>query len=477
MEGTSRPHSATVDIPDFLIKTAMGCSLVVIFILIPFTINNFIQGRLIMCLATLLVAIACSFNIWLGFHGRYSLLVNIWLVTPSGILAIVYAFLKLGHSASYWPFLLALSSYFILPIKRARYTNIVICLITIPVAWMILDQSSAVRFSASILGVSLFAYFSMREINILHKRFKKQRDYLQNVFANSADAIAIVDKNGKFIEWNRSAERLYGFSSEDLKGAPFSFVYPDKEKMEKMLQKLRTNSFIRGYEIDMKGKDGLNTPYELSISLLKDESGENIGSVCVARDLTQKKKTEAELKRRGDILEELADLDGLTGIANRRKFDQFLDAECSRSSRFKHPVSLIMIDIDYFKRYNDYYGHTSGDEVLKNVAAVLTFAIPRKEDLAARYGGEEFACILPETDNKGAITVAGRILEGIRSLEIPHERSDVADHLTASIGIATAKPDSTRGDRPLDLIKLADKALYQAKSNGRNQTVNLSVQE
>jgi len=352
-----------------------------------------------------------------------------------------------------------------------------IVLLTIPVASMVLERPDVIRFSAVLIGVSLFAYFSMREIYILHRRFKEQRDYLKNVFENSADAISIVDKKGKFVEWNRTAELLYGFSSEDLKGSSFSFFYPDRNEMEKMLKELRAKSFIRGYEIEMKKKDGREIPCELSISLLKDKTGENIGSVCVARDLTQKKKTEKELKRRGDMLEQLADLDGLTGIPNRRKFDQFLDAEYSRSSRFEHPISFILLDIDQFKRYNDFYGHTAGDEVLKKVASVLTDAIPRKEDLTARYGGEEFACILPETNNEGAITVATRILEKIRSLKIPHERSDVTAHLTASIGIATVKPDLAKGDKRSDLIELADKALYRAKSQGRNQIVNWNAQE
>ncbi|MDM8557124.1 diguanylate cyclase [Desulfococcaceae bacterium HSG7] len=183
-------------------------------------------------------------------------------------------------------------------------------------------------------------------------------------------------------------------------------------------------------------------------------------------------KTHIELKRRGDMLERLAGLDGLTGIPNRRQFDQFLGAEWKRSLRYEHKFSIILVDIDFFKLYNDCYGHTEGDVCLKKVAGSIFKAVPRSEDLAARYGGEEFACILPETGNKGALAVANRILESVRALKIPHAQSKVDSHVTVSVGLATAVPPLK--DRKLELVKLADKALYQAKLKGRNQIANLN---
>ena len=183
-------------------------------------------------------------------------------------------------------------------------------------------------------------------------------------------------------------------------------------------------------------------------------------------------KTHIELKRRGDMLERLAGLDGLTGIPNRRQFDQFLDAEWKRSLRYEHNLSIILVDIDFFKLYNDCYGHTEGDVCLKKVAGSIFKAVPRPEDLAARYGGEEFACILPETGNKGALAVANRILENVRALKIPHAQSKAVRHVTVSVGLATAVPPLK--NRKLELVKLADKALYQAKLKGRNQIINLN---
>ncbi|MDM8517242.1 diguanylate cyclase [Desulfobacterales bacterium HSG16] len=182
-------------------------------------------------------------------------------------------------------------------------------------------------------------------------------------------------------------------------------------------------------------------------------------------------KNHIELKRRGDMLERLAGLDGLTGIPNRRQFDQFLNAEWKRSLRYNRSFSLIFIDIDFFKLFNDHYGHTKGDECLKKVAHSIFNAAPRTEDLTARYGGEEFACILPETGNEGALKVARRIIESVRALKVPHVQSKIADYVTISVGLATA---SQPLGRALNLVSLADKAVYQAKEKGRNQIVNFN---
>ncbi len=168
-------------------------------------------------------------------------------------------------------------------------------------------------------------------------------------------------------------------------------------------------------------------------------------------------------------LEKLSSLDGLTNIANRRKFDHTLRQEWNRAMRNLCPISLIMLDIDFFKLYNDTYGHQGGDETLKAVAEVLKEMEKRPGDLAARYGGEEFALILPETDPTGASDVAYSIIEQIRALAIRHESSKVSDILTVSIGTSTMAP--VRKSKPDSLVTVADRALYQAKNKGRNQVV------
>ena len=161
-------------------------------------------------------------------------------------------------------------------------------------------------------------------------------------------------------------------------------------------------------------------------------------------------------------------LDSLTGIANRRTFDKALPVNWSNYQQSKQQFSLMMIDIDFFKQYNDKYGHQAGDACLKQVAKAISSCVLREIDLAARYGGEEFAVILNNSDSMGAIMVADRICKAVQALQIPHEASDVGQVVTISIGVATSNQTKT-----LDgLVPLADKALYQAKEAGRNR-VNL----
>ncbi len=178
-------------------------------------------------------------------------------------------------------------------------------------------------------------------------------------------------------------------------------------------------------------------------------------------------KTHVELKKRGDLLERMATLDGLTGIYNRRRFDEFLDYEWERSLRYQHPLSLILMDIDFFKRYNDHFGHAEGDLCLTKVARAVANSLPRSVDVACRYGGEEFACVLPETNAEGALVAAQRILDRCRDLHLPHPQSTAADHVTLSLGTVTLIPNNNH--RKKEFVEMADKALYQAKRKGRNQ--------
>jgi diguanylate cyclase (GGDEF)-like protein len=166
-------------------------------------------------------------------------------------------------------------------------------------------------------------------------------------------------------------------------------------------------------------------------------------------------------------LNELSVTDKLTGLFNRRYFDMGLDREFAFSARFKTPLSMLLIDIDHFKNYNDNYGHHAGDICLKHVAEALENNLQRKTDFVARYGGEEFVIILTDTREKEAVRVANRIINTIRELKIIHEHSPAAPIVTISIGAATMT--ATPQDAPQELIVAADKALYMAKNNGRNR--------
>lgn len=171
-----------------------------------------------------------------------------------------------------------------------------------------------------------------------------------------------------------------------------------------------------------------------------------------------------------DRLHQISTIDGLTGIANRWRFDAFLNEEWQRARRSGHSLSVLFIDIDHFKPFNDNYGHVMGDDCLREVARALSRTVSRASDLAARYGGEEFVCVLPDTDIHGALAVAQRIRDAILELGIPHHFSDTHDRITVSIGVASASP--TQSDTSPDgLLEAADRRLYQAKTGGRNRVV------
>jgi len=175
-----------------------------------------------------------------------------------------------------------------------------------------------------------------------------------------------------------------------------------------------------------------------------------------------------ELARATHLLEQVVNIDGLTQIANRRCFNDRLEHEWQRLYREQEPISLLLFDVDYFKRYNDCYGHQMGDDCLFKLAQTVQEVVYRPADLVARYGGEEFGIILPNTDLEGAISVAQRIHAAIQALSIPHKTSDVSDVVTISMGIANLIPISELSSA--DLIALADRALYRAKEQGRNQS-------
>ncbi len=186
-------------------------------------------------------------------------------------------------------------------------------------------------------------------------------------------------------------------------------------------------------------------------------------------EMDKRKARERELEERNRLLERLSFLDGLTEIPNRRYFDESLPQEWKRASREGYPVALIMVDIDYFKLFNDLYGHQQGDHCLKSVAGALHCALKRPADFVARYGGEEFIAVLPNTDAQGAQTVAESMRTQVAELAIPHAHSTISDCVSISLGVVAAK--SQPGSGPRELIDVVDEALYKAKRGGRNQVV------
>jgi diguanylate cyclase (GGDEF)-like protein len=187
---------------------------------------------------------------------------------------------------------------------------------------------------------------------------------------------------------------------------------------------------------------------------------------CRALSIKARIRNQLEMKRTRELLHRLAITDGLTGLANRRHFDEALKQEAQRLHRQGGHLSLVLIDVDFFKRYNDSYGHPAGDLCLQSIAAVIATELRRPADLTARIGGEEFACLLPETTLAGAYVVAERIRQTVLSLAMPHQTSTIAEYVTVSVGVAVSN-----GTDPGMLYQRADIQLYIAKTSGRNCVV------
>lgn len=293
---------------------------------------------------------------------------------------------------------------------------------------------------------------------------------LNATLESTADGILVTDQNRHISRWNRKFADLWHIPDDLLNT---NIKYPVTKHIAS--QTADPEGYIAGvmelYENpEMSSSDTF---------LLADgrffkrfSQPRRIGDVVAGRvwsfgDITEQKRAETALEESNRKLELLAVTDGLTGIANRRHFDEVLAQEYARHARTGVVLSLIMLDIDHFKSFNDCYGHIKGDDCLRRIGQVLTDCIVRPADLAARYGGEEFACILPETDLYGAVTIAEKIRRGILACAIPHSGSDVAEYVTASLGVVSVQCGTCRS--VVDIVAMADELLYKAKSSGRNR--------
>ncbi|WP_236170705.1 sensor domain-containing diguanylate cyclase [Pseudomonas pseudonitroreducens] len=203
------------------------------------------------------------------------------------------------------------------------------------------------------------------------------------------------------------------------------------------------------------------------VHVVRDDNGEVDSLVGFMFDISERKRAEEQLIMLQRQLEEYSYKDGLTGVANRRMFDSVLDTEWGSAQRSGQPLSLVLLDIDYFKQFNDHYGHIQGDDCLRTVGKALAGSLHRPRDFVARFGGEEFVLVLPETDSEAARQIAERCRSVLREQQISHEKSAVSTLLTISLGVGTAVPASS--DRPLDFVAAVDRLLYQAKQAGRDR--------
>jgi diguanylate cyclase (GGDEF)-like protein/PAS domain S-box-containing protein len=299
----------------------------------------------------------------------------------------------------------------------------------------------------------------LQEIAVLHKM----------VTENSRDVIVLADFEGHRSYVSPAAESVSGWTSEELLAmSSTELMHPeDVHKARAAVRELRAGSEGAMIECRVRKRDGEYLWVEAALRLVRDPvTGVPSGILDTIRDISERKRSEQQLQEAYRAVEALALTDGLTGLANRRKFDQYLTTEWRRSMRDRQPLSLLMLDVDLFKPYNDTYGHQRGDSCLKQIAEACMDVVSRPGDLVARFGGEEFIVILPNTESEGAMQVANEICEALRSRRLPHSGSPFGI-VTISIGCATMIPEF--GRHAPDLIAIADHALYEAKHDGRNQ--------
>lgn len=295
---------------------------------------------------------------------------------------------------------------------------------------------------------------------------RKQR--LFDATFNSPVPASVTDKDHTILIANEAYWTMFGALPDHKKTIKCYEHRPGKScHTEKCpLTQIMNGAGKYAYE-SIKEIEGDSRHFIVSAKPLLDARGRAIGSVESFQDITERKRAEEALEESNQKLEALSNTDGLTGIANRRCFDEVLAREYARHVRSGAELSLILLDIDHFKSFNDCYGHVKGDECLRQVAQVMADCLARPADLAARYGGEEFACILPETDSSGAVEIAERIRQDIMARAFPHKESKVADCVTASLGVVTAQ--CSAGGSTADIIFQVDEQLYLAKSSGRNR--------
>lgn len=315
------------------------------------------------------------------------------------------------------------------------------------------------------------------------KKNEEERSFAIRLMQHLVVPTFVLDPECKVVIWNMACERLTGIPASEMIGTSDhwrGFYASKRPCLADLIIHERTRDasdlYVWNKNIE-KVPNGLyaenwcvmpqlGTRRYLAIDAgpIYDETGRLISVVETLRDITLQKEAQ-------NALQDLAAKDGLTGIANRRSFDEALETEWQRAMRKKHPLTLLMVDVDHFKHYNDNYGHQAGDTCLKRIATAMANAPLRAYDLVARYGGEEFAIILPEVTIEGAQAVAERIRLAVEQLGIPDTTSE-GGVVTISIGAATAY--AITGNSPA-LVAAADAALYEAKHAGRNRVVTVSI--
>lgn len=271
--------------------------------------------------------------------------------------------------------------------------------------------------------------------------------YLEAVIDHSADVIITTDRNSRIVEFNRGAERLLGWTREEAIGKPAATIWLEPDERHRVMSVVQQRGSVVDYETRILTKSGRVVELSVTLSLLRNEAGEVIGTVGVSKDIRRRKKLERQLKK-------LAITDALTGLFNRAHFNARIAEEAGRAARQRRPLSLLLFDLDGFGEFNDRFGHLGGDGVLRRVGRIVLRSLRRHVDTAYRYGGDEFVVVLPDVGLDRAERIAGRLLEMIAH--------GVGPAVGASIGVAELRPE----EAVVEFVKRTDQAMYRAKSQG-----------
>jgi diguanylate cyclase (GGDEF)-like protein/PAS domain S-box-containing protein len=352
-----------------------------------------------------------------------------------------------------------LSFYFI-------YKSILLVNIRSPLALIFQELNKNVRETKSLND----------QLSQSEAKYKSISEELEMIMDNIPGLIFYKDKNNRYIKVNKYMATAHRKGPQEMEGVSLFNLYPrsDAENYYRDDQSVISSGTAKlNIEERWVTENGIKWLNVNKIPLVSF-SGEILGVIGMAMDITAKKKSEekilgliSELEAEKDAALKSSLTDGLTGICNRRYFDGILPRAIAAARREKQKLSIAMIDIDFFKNYNDTYGHVSGDICLQKVASALQSVLNRGTDTLSRYGGEEFVAVFENTDKKGALSLAGKMQKAVSELKLEHTGSKCSQFVTASIGVTTLIDVASW--KCCDLIKFADTALYKAKENGRNR--------
>ncbi len=283
------------------------------------------------------------------------------------------------------------------------------------------------------------------------------------IYSQITEGVLLIDNLGTITESNPQMEKMLGYEDGELIGRNV-FSLMSRNDLLEVSSKL--DKLISGKTIVLKRRMRSKSGIYISCEQRGQKIGDNL-MLLLYRDVTERNIAELALERVNKTLDNLAHLDGLTGVANRQKMDLVLENEWKKAIEISSPIGLILADIDYFKEYNDFYGHQAGDEALIRVAGALKDLVHKPHDLVVRYGGDEFVIVLPCTGEPGCRIIAEKMRTKIENMMIPHEKSECSDYLTMSLGLRVHIP--THGCNVEDFIASACQAVSKAKKNGRNQ--------